>query len=529
MEFKTKIMNALRFGPPVLFIQTEDDRSLDAEIARAGAEIRKMAEEKKILAYTTIYKWTFASGLFGLDDNGNRISVAVTEPAQMSECLAWIQSAVSSGRPGLYILQDLDEHVRDMAQARFFIKQIGRDMEMLAAEKGKSAIIGTGRSAALPALLQREIPTICYALPDRATLREIVDAMSVDYLASDEAKSKAVDALRGLTELEAKNALAESFGTKQALDIATLLDAKAATISSNGGAVTYYKADATMQDVGGLGALKGWIKSRADAFSEAARKFGLPPPRGILMTGLAGMGKSLAAKAMASMLGLPLLRFDMGAAFGSLVGESEAKMRQALAQAESMAPCLFWMDEIEKAMSGTQSSGSTDGGTTARVFGTFLTWMQEKQAPVFVVMTANDISNLPPEFLRRGRIDEIFFLDLPGEQERREILKIHLAKRGRNLPDDSLDALAKATDGFVGAEIEQVVIDGLYLAWAEQGVGVRDLSADDIHRAISSTVPQSRMMAEKIEALRKWARTHARLANSVEEPTKRPSKKRVSV
>jgi SpoVK/Ycf46/Vps4 family AAA+-type ATPase len=229
----------------------------------------------------------------------------------------------------------------------------------------------------------------------------------------------------------------------------------------------YCSPEEDFNQVGGLGALKGWLLKRAVAFTDQARDFGLPAPKGILLIGVQGCGKSLCAKAVASLWQLPLLRFDMGRMFGSYVGSSEENVRKAIAVAESVAPTILWIDEIDKAFAGTRGSGSSDGGTTARVFGTLLTWLSEKTSPVFVVATANDISHLPPELLRKGRLDEIFFVDLPGEPEREDILKIHLTKRGRDPEAFDTAALAAACEEFSGAEIEEAIVSGLYDAFSE--------------------------------------------------------------
>src|SRR5690606_20433593 len=231
------------------------------------------------------------------------------------------------------------------------------------------------------------------------------------------------------------------------------------------GLLEYYPATESFDSVGGLAALKDWLNKRSVAFGEEAREFGLPAPKGILMLGVQGCGKSLCAKAVSSLWQLPLLRFDMGRMFGSLVGSSEENVRKSIAVAESVAPAILWVDEIDKAFAGSQGSGSTDGGTTARVFGTFLTWLSEKTAPVFVVATANDISQLPPELMRKGRLDEIFFVDLPTEEEREEIFRIHLSRRKREPENFDLAELVAGSKEFSGAEIEQAIISALYDAF----------------------------------------------------------------
>lgn len=255
--------------------------------------------------------------------------------------------------------------------------------------------------------------------------------------------------------------------------------------------------------------MKSWLTKRSIAFSDRARDVGLPAPRGVLLLGVQGCGKSLMAKAISRIWKMPLLRFDVGRVFGSLVGSSEDNTRRAIKTAESIAPAVLWIDEIDKAFRGTRGSGgSTDGGTAARVFGTFLTWLSDKKAPVFVVATANDVSQLPPEMLRKGRFDEIFFVDLPGAEERKEIFRIHLIKRQQDPTRFDLDELGQAAVGFSGAEIEEGVISSLFDAFFEQ----RQLSTEDILRTLRQTSPISKMMSEDVEHLRKWAEGRARPA-----------------
>jgi SpoVK/Ycf46/Vps4 family AAA+-type ATPase len=279
------------------------------------------------------------------------------------------------------------------------------------------------------------------------------------------------------------------------------------------------ETQATLADVGGLDALKQWLLRRRSAFTVEAAEYGLPPPKGLLLLGIPGTGKSLAAKATASVLGKPLLRLDVGRLFGGVVGESEANLRRAIAMAEAAAPCVLQIDEIEKALSGSRSSGQTDGGTGARVFGSFLSWLQDKTAPVFVVATANDVSQLPPELLRKGRLDEIFFVDLPGDAERAEIWRIHIAKRKRDPAVFDIPALVCQSSGFTGSEIEQAFIDALYAAYETR----REVSQQDVCESLRRTVPLSVTMAEDIRALRQWAekRTRSAAGDAAEEQTAR--------
>ena len=264
------------------------------------------------------------------------------------------------------------------------------------------------------------------------------------------------------------------------------------------GLLEYYKVEERFENVGGLGNLKRWLRKRANAFTTKARDFGLPEPKGVLLIGVPGCGKSLTAKAVSALWGMPLLRLDMGSVFGKYIGESEFNIRKAIKVTESISPAILWIDEIEKGLSGAAGDNT---GTSNRVFGTLLTWMQEKKKPVFVIATANDVSLLPPELLRKVRFDEIFFIDLPETRERQEIFEIHLRIRNRNPEKFDLPSLAEMSQGFSGSEIEQVVISSLYDAF-EEG---RDIVTEDVKRNIENAVPLSQTMKEKIEALREWA------------------------
>ena len=260
--------------------------------------------------------------------------------------------------------------------------------------------------------------------------------------------------------------------------------------------------------------VKNWLQKRKIGLKPSARKIGLEAPKGMLLLGVQGCGKSLLAKAVSQEWNMPLLRFDIGKVMGMYIGESESNMRAALQVAEAVSPCVLWIDEIEKALAGS-GGGEKDGGTTVRVFGTLLTWMQEKKATVFVVATANSVLNLPPELLRKGRFDEIFFVDLPDEATRANIFDIHCRRRGHNLNQTDLTALAEATDGFSGAEIESCVSEGLY-NWAEEGMkgnSFGKFGPSHIQTAIKETRPLSVLMGESIHALRKWAADRARPAS----------------
>jgi SpoVK/Ycf46/Vps4 family AAA+-type ATPase len=292
-------------------------------------------------------------------------------------------------------------------------------------------------------------------------------------------------------------------------DVPIILSEKEQIIRKSG-MLEYYRATEAFDNVGGMAELKDWLRKRRMAFSDDARKFGLPTPKGVLLIGVQGCGKSLCAKAVASLWRVPLLRLDLGRVFSSLVGSSEQNVRQAIQIAESVAPAILWMDEIEKALAGTQSSSFSDAGTTSRVFGTFITWLQEKTAPVFVIATANSISQLPPELLRKGRFDEIFFVDLPDRSEREDIFKIHIVKRGRDPEKFDMKKLADTSEGFSGAEIEEAVASALFDVFDTH----QELTTESILQNLQATFPLSRTMKEEIENIREWAQDRARPAGA---------------
>jgi SpoVK/Ycf46/Vps4 family AAA+-type ATPase len=366
--------------------------------------------------------------------------------------------------------------------------------------------------------LEKEISVLDVPLPSfrdlYQLLREIVAVVRQGNKArvdlTREQAEQLIKAAQGLTLSEAENAFAKAIANDGVLDqddIYLVLEEKRQVIRKSG-LLEFVQVEDGLGTVGGLSDLKQGLASRAAAFSEPARRFGIPPPKGLLLLGVQGCGKSLTAKAIAAQWSLPLLRLDMGRIFSGLIGSSEENLRRAIRVAESVAPAVLWVDEIEKGLSGAMS-GVSDGGVSARVFGALLTWLQEKTAPVFVVATANAVGALPPELLRKGRFDETFFIDLPAVAERREILRIHLQRRKRDPAAFDLDALATATEGYSGAEIEQALVSGLHHAFAEGA----ELQQAHLLRAAQETFPLSATMSEEIAALRQWARTRARSAS----------------
>ena len=395
------------------------------------------------------------------------------------------------------------------------------------ADVSKNVVI-IAPSLVLPLELQKDITVVDFDLPTldeiKSLLNEMIEMNESSGILIDlkeDEKEVLCKAAQGLTLQEAENAFARAMVAKGQLTIQELdviLDEKCQVIKKTG-ILEFIKSDFNMNDVGGLENLKKWLIKRNNSWLGKAQKdYNLPAPKGVLITGVPGCGKSLTAKAMSALWQLPLLRLDVGKIFSGLVGSSEENMRKAIQTAEAVAPSILWIDEIEKGFGG--NGGERDGGTATRVFGTFLTWMSEKTKPVFVIATANNINALPSEMLRKGRFDEIFFVDLPTKSERKVIFKLHLEKRLKGsiskdfaVTDTLLNKLAEITEGFVGAEIEQVVISALFEAFSEN----RTLSEEDLYKVIKNTVPLSTTQSEQILAIREWANERAVAATAHDE------------
>ena len=367
----------------------------------------------------------------------------------------------------------------------------------------------------VPAELEHEVIVTSLDLPQKEDLQEIVDQFRQMYeIRVPENLDEVLDAALGLTMAEAENAYATSLSKTGGFDVDIINNVKRQIICKDG-LLEYMQPKETIETVGGMKNFTRYTENRLSAYSEEARAYGLPYPKGVLLVGIPGCGKSLAAKALSNMWKKPLLKLDLGKLFGSLVGDTEANTRKALEIAEAMAPAILWIDEIEKGLSGVGSSGKTDSGVTSRMFGTILTWLQEKETPVYVIATANNISSLPPEFLRKGRFDEIFFVDLPSDEEREEIFKIQLEKYNRNSEDFDIAELAESSEGYTGAEIEEAIVSAMFNAWND---GKRQLTTDDIKTVMSEEIkPMSQgIMSGTVQALREWSSTHGiRNASSI--------------
>ena len=376
--------------------------------------------------------------------------------------------------------------------------------------------------------LQKEVTLIDFPLPSREEVKAIISSFMEQYSnvegvtidVNNELLDKFVDASIGLTKLEIDNCLARALVSNRRIDASDLkgiLSEKKQIIRKTG-ILEYIDSQLNLNDVGGLQTLKKWLELRSHCFGDEAMKFGVKPPKGVLLTGIPGCGKSLTAKCVATAWNMPLLRLDMGKIFQGIVGSSESNIRLALKTAEAISPSILWIDEIEKGLSGA-SGGGGDGGTSVRVFGTLLTWMQEKTSPVFVFATANNINGLPPELLRKGRFDEIFFVDFPSSEERKKILEIHISKLGRNKADYDLNRLAELSGEsqfgkdvvLAGAELEAWVSDALIQAFSRRIDGEQnaDLSMKDFETTIKRVVPMGQMRKDEFLKIREWANENA--------------------
>jgi ATP-dependent 26S proteasome regulatory subunit len=383
----------------------------------------------------------------------------------------------------LILLRDFHLFLQDPNS--ILIRQL-KDVLQEAKTKSKTLII-LGCRMILPPELERELTVIEFALPGKEELRAvlwgIMESANIKSMEA-ETREKVIDAASGLTTIEAENAFALSVVQSKAIDPAIVAREKAQAVKKNG-ILELIETKETLDSIGGLDVLKEWLLKRRHAFGQKAIEYGLPTPKGLLILGIARTGKSLTAKATAKVFGVPLLKLDAGRIFAGLVGQSESNLRAVIQTAEAIAPCCLWIDEVEKGFSGTKSSNATDGGTSSRVFGSFLSWMQDKKAPVFVVATANDVTQLPPEMLRKGRWDELFFVDLPNQAEREAIWDIQIGKHGRIPSEFDLVQLAKATEGLTGSEIEQVFVEALYLAFDSAADGEREPTDLDIARVLT--------------------------------------------
>ena len=376
----------------------------------------------------------------------------------------------------------------------------------------------------VPVGLRGDIEYVTTKLPTldelKQEIEQFISSSSIKLEGNGETKAAIADAVAGLPRNEVARLLARCWVENKSLDLKWLRSAKAERVDERLGGALSFESTENVPKVGGAELLQKWLETRSKAFSsEKARKYGLPESKGLLLVGVPGCGKSATVKSIARDWGLPLMKLDIGKVFGSLVGQSEAQIRQAIEAAEACSPCVLWIDEIEKGLGGKGGGSKGDSGTSDRVLASILTWLQEKTKPVFVVATANSVADLRAELLRKGRFDEIFFVDLPDQKEREEIAAIHIERRARKVADFDVKEIATACDGFSGAEIEQAIIDAMFIGFSQD----REFNLADVKSSAEATMPLSKTMAEDITRLRQWAKSKARMASGRSLPDAAPT------
>ena len=490
MSFRDEFGLLLRARYPLIYVPTYEEERVEAVIR----------EESTRQGNRAVYTWDFVDGYQG---NPNDAGFGRRNPLQALELVEKIPAAA----PAVFILRDFYRFLEDVSVSRKL-----RNLARLLKSQPKNVVILSPRLAITDDL--SEVLTVLeFPLPTAPEIRVEVERLlaATGHSLVTRVLDELVRSCQGLSMERIRRVLARAIATHgeiQPEDVELVLEEKRQTIRQTQ-ILEFYPTTEKISDIGGLDNLKDWLFRRGGAFTERARQYGLPHPRGLMLMGIQGTGKSLTAKAIAHHWHLPLLRLDVGRLFGGLVGESESRTRQMIQLAEALAPCVLWIDEIDKAFSGLGEKG--DSGITSRVFGTFITWLAEKTSPVFVVATANDIQSLPAEMLRKGRFDELFFVGLPNREERQAIFAVHLSRlRPHNLKSYDLDRLAYETPDFSGAEIEQTLIEAMHIAFSQN----RDFTTDDVLEAASQIIPLARTAQEQIKFLQDWAAAgKARLAS----------------
>lgn len=501
----------LRARNTLIMVRTDDE-------ARVSSALVSIAMSAK---FPTVLGWScsaVAGGFVDLVDPTGRVVENVQDPMGALTYIA------NRRERAVYVLHDLHAWMDPVTKRT--LRTLSRQLQASPLTEQRSLVLVSPMAAEIPRDLP-ELTVIDYPLPDREEVSRILDdvigALPSEYRANaapNGTRDRAIDGALGLSALQITNSYSRSLVTSRKVDPGLVAGEKKRVISGIPG-VTWYDADPRGLDaIGGNGELKAWCLSRRAAFTPRARAFGLPTPKGVMLVGPPGTGKSLTAKCVSTAFAMPLLRLDVGGLRSKYVGDSEQNIRRVLSLAETVAPCVLWVDEIEKALGGA-TGPQGDGGVAADALGVLLSWMQERTAAVFVVATANDVRALPPELLRKGRFDEMFFVDLPTTSERVEILAATLANYSRTTNGIDLDAVARATADFVGAEIAALVPDAMFAAF---GDGERDLTTADLLAAARATVPLAKTSAERIEALRAWAKGRARPASAPEQTASGPAR-----
>jgi SpoVK/Ycf46/Vps4 family AAA+-type ATPase len=475
-------------GYPLLYVLSHEEARVLGHLTMLSADFEPARN---------VYIWSITEGF---NDGPHGPGHAKGDP------LAALDMAIENIEPAFFVLLDFHVYLRERKDVVRRMREAYR-----ALHHANKTIVVLSPLLVIPAEMEKQITVIDYPLPDAIEIAEILaDAVDIAQPGAlrdlgERETETLVRAFLGLTAEETMAVARKVVAAKGKIEsgsIEMIIEEKRLLLRKSE-IVEFIPADIAMRHVGGLGNFKRWAKIRQRGFSKEARAFGLPVPKGVLITGISGCGKSLVIQALAQQWRVPLLRLDMGRIFSGFGGSPEESLRRAILTVEAVAPAILWIDEIEMGIS--VFSDSVESGATSRIFASFLTWMQEKKAPVFLAATANDIDRLPPEMIRKGRFDEVFFVDLPTLNERVDVFKIHLEKRGKKASTVSIEGLAKGADGFSGAEIEQCIVSALYEAFS-QG---RELEITDIYRALGNMVPLSVTMKEQITKSKRWADSRA--------------------
>ena len=485
LSFEDQLRKLVAARYTLVYVQTYEEERLE----RIVAGLAKKAFSQPVPFYT----WSITEGL-----RSDTESLAGTE-----EPVAALDAVIAQPRPALYLFRDLQVFFKEPRVCRRL-----RDTDR-ALRSAYKTVFMSGPAPEVPVELYKDLTLVDLLLPgfedmDRI-FTEVCAGMKNLELQLGDKRDALLRGTLGLTENEAHAAFTKALLGRRTAgpELVDLLYEEKRQIVRKEGILDYIPPHVNLESVGGLAALKDWLRQRQRFFSREAESFGLDLPKGLLITGISGCGKSMCVQAISGYWGLPMLRLDMNRIYAGIAGTPERSLERAIATAEAVSPCVLWIDEIETAIVGTH--GNEGGSLSTRIFSSFLTWMQEKKHMVFVAATANEIDKLPPELLRKGRFDNIFFVDLPTETERQEILAVHLTRRGKDPASLDLVSLAKATPGFNGAELEQIILSAMFTAFDQK----RALVINDLYRSLGRMVPLSTTMSERIKEIKRWADTRA--------------------
>jgi ATP-dependent 26S proteasome regulatory subunit len=507
------IAGCLRARQCNLWVVTQEEARVEPYLFEAAASVQYLART-----------WDVAQGVCEID--GKLTNIGSPDPAATLDTIR--DRAKSGGDRGVWILRDMPAWLNGPAGATVLrqMRNLARSLPNAPLDSAQAMIV-ISPSGDIPPELAGQTTVIEWPLPDRSEIGELLDAAEATSDKIEKSKNgnreAVIDAAIGLSGEEAYACFARSLVQQKRVVPAIVAAEKKRVVAREKVLEWFDPLKGGLDAVGGLEALKQWLRSRVKAYDPRARAYGLPAPRGIVLVGMSGCGKSMTAKAIATAFGVPLLRLDLGSLKSEFVGKSEATLRKALRVIEAIGRCVVWIDEIEKALEGAVS-GSADGGVSADQLGTVLNWMQERAGDAFVVCTANDVSKLPPELLRKGRFDDLFFVDLPNTTERQAVLASALRTHSREKAKIDVEAVALECKEFTGAEIAALVPDALYVAF---GDGEREITTADLITAARSVVPLAQTAKAKVEALRTWGKANARPASLPEEITTTTRRKRV--